>query len=926
GPITIWFRIAALLVLAALGAGGCGEGEPVDTGNAILPAKTVPDAPATASEPVAEPVPDADEASPPIVRPSEAGLGEPDTATSYGSDDAGDATTNPPWRATDTTGTTYGTTDATTAGAGYGPGADDARDTTAGTGYGPGADDARDTTAGTGYGTGADDARDTTAGTGYGTGADDARDTTYGADYGTGTGDATYGTTDATTDTAVATRELVYTFSLFDGFDEQRVWASESASDHADISRSEDQVSEGDASLKAIFKSLGKGNFELRREVGLDLTGARMLKVDVHNGCDGPLELKMAFRAGYDTTLFMSPPKVLQAGWNRDMAFPVKEFASEGAGGYGDSWDWSRYSVTRVSLIFGELDQTEGAVHVDNLRFDRPAAELGLRTAPKIKGIDASAAVVERFDPLVLTVDFEADYQDHFDRADVDLTATFFSPSGAKHTVHGFVYDTDAATGAPVWKIRFTPTETGQWRYDVTVKSASGSAASKTYAVNCVHKAERHGFIRRSVTDARYFEFDDDSAALYYPIGQNVCWASDYDHYLAKMQAYGGNYVRVWLCPWNLQLEEPKEPGRYDLRAALALDALIEQCRRRGIAVQLVLRYHGIQGADWAKSPYNTANGGPCTYAGDFFTNAEAKTQHKRFLDYVVARWGHSPTVFAWELWNEADLAKADRETDLLDWHRDMANHLKSIDVNKHLVTTSMSDPNKHMAVFELPNIDFVPVHFYAADVWKRMHDNWVRFRALRKPIFVGEFSSGYKPGDDLKDTTGVHLHAGLWLAFTTPMAGSAMPWWWDTFIDKNDLYSHWAALVKCARGVERRGQNFEVIRDRVKVGEDLQASVQALVSPSMALLWVYDEQRIRQPEQAVRPLLAADRTVKLRGMLGGRFTVEVWDTYAGKILQSSTVEAQDGALVITLPKCDRDVAVKVTHKDGGIRPTLEWE
>jgi len=902
GIVTVWLSIAALVAATVLWSSRKGDPEPSgpqgQTSLSKSPAKT----PAAAPTPVPEPAPAPEPAPTPSVASTGAGTADADGARPYGSDEEAEGTTD--------YGSTGGTTDYGATDHGAGGGATD-YGTGGGTtdyGTGEGATDYGTGGGATDYGTGGGT-------TGYGTGGGTT-------DYGT----ADYGTDSGTTDTAVLTRELAYTFSVFDGFEEQRIWASESASDHADISRSQEQVSEGAAALKASFKALGKGNFEIRREVGLDLTDARMLKVDVYNGCEGPLELKMAFRAGYDTTLFTSPPKVLEAGWNRDLAFPVSEFASEGAGGYGDSWDWSRYSVTRVSLIFSELDQTEGAVHVDNLRFDRPAAELGVKTAPKIKSIEASAAVVERFDVLTLAIDFEGDYQDHFDRDEVDVKATFFAPGGAKHEVHGFVYDTDEATGAPIWKVRFTPTETGQWRYDVTVSTAGGSVTSKTYGVNCQHKAERRGFIRRAATDGRYFEYDDDSAAMYYPMGQNVCWASDYEHYLKKMQAYGGNYVRVWLCPWNLQLEEPKEPGRYDLRAALALDALLDQCRQRGIAVQLVLRYHGMQGPDWAKSPYNSANGGPCTYAGDFFTNAEAKALHKRFLDYVVARWGYSPTVFAWELWNEADLAKPDRDADLLDWHREMASHLKSIDVNKHLVTTSVCDPNKHLDVFKLGNIDFIPVHFYAPDVWKHIHDNWVRYRELRKPIFVGEFSSGYKPGDDLADANGMHLHAGLWLAFTSPLSGNAMPWWWDTFVDKNDLYSHWDALVRYGRGVDRRGLDFEVIHEKVKVGENLQASVQALVSPSMALLFVYDQERVRRPEQASRPLLIADRTVKLRGMLGGSFTVEVWDTYEGKILHSATVEAEDGALPITLLKCDRDVAVKVRHTDGATRPSLEWE
>jgi len=719
---------------------------------------------------------------------------------------------------------------------------------------------------------------------------------------------------------AEATRELAYTFHVFDGFEAGNVWAVESAADHAELALTDEHVSEGQKALKATFQAFGKGNFELRREVSLDLSKATTLVVDVYNDA-GPMDLALAVRAGYYTTLFNAPRKPLQTGWNKDIAFPLGSLTSS-EGGWGSSWSWSRDSVTRLSLIFHERDEKRGSVTVDNLRFDRPADELGQKGKPVLKKITASATAIERYEPLELAVEFQADYQNFFDRTQVDLRATFFAPSGKRSEVRGFVCATDDATAKPTWKIRFTPNEVGLWRYEVALKDAGGEATSHTYEFLCRRQAAHRGFIRVSKTDPQYFEFDDGS--LYYPVGQNVCWASNYDYFAQKIQAYGGNYLRVWLCPWNLQLEDPKEPGKYDLRTAKALDDLLDLCQRRGLAVQLVLRYHGMQRDSWDKNPYNTANGGPCKYAGDFFTDARAKDLHKSFLDYVVARWGHSPAIFAWELWNEVDLARADRETDIVDWHRDMAAYLKRIDANRHLVTTSVSAPGRCAGLFELPDLDFVPVHIYGPDVFTRVYESYLAYRPLRKPIFIGEFSAGTRPSDDLEDARGIHLHAGLWLAFTTPLAGNAMPWWWDTFIDKNKLYTHWAALTRYAQGFDPRGKSFEVVRSKIQVAEGVSASLQGILAPSEAYLWVYDEDRILRPDRAERPLLPTPRPVALAGMLAGTFQVEVWDPHEGKVLSQKTVSTADGTLRFALPACSRDVAVKVT-KEGEARPRLEW-
>ncbi|HUT33661.1 MAG TPA: cellulase family glycosylhydrolase [Planctomycetota bacterium] len=733
-----------------------------------------------------------------------------------------------------------------------------------------------------------------------------------------------------TTTPAVArpAEELATAFDVLDGFEDGNAWAVESAADHAALALAEEQVSEGQKALKATWKAFGKGNFELRREMKLDLTNATRARVDVYND-GGPLDLVLGLRAGYDASLFTTPPQPLEKGWNKDITFRLGDLSVAEKGSWGSSWSWNRDSVNRVSLIFRERDEKEGAVHVDNLRFDHPAAKLGARVKPAIKSIRASAGTLERFETLELAVAFDAACQNFFDRAEVDLTASFLAPSGKRCEVKGFVYEADAppdgqTAGRPAWRIRFTPTEVGLWRYDVTVKDAGGETTSQTYEFLCRQGASRAGFIRVSKSDPQYFEFDN--ASFYYPIGQNICWAANYEYYLDQMKAYGGNHVRVWLCPWNLQLEDPKELGKYDLAVAKAIDTLLEQCRARGIYVQLVLRYHGMQDASWDKNPYNTVNGGPCTWAGDFFTDSKAKEFHKRFLDYVAARWGASPTLFAWELWNEVDLTRADRESDVVAWHREMAAHLKKADAHGHLVTTSVSSPGRCAGLFEVPEIDFIPIHLYTRDLAEQFQSAWLHYRKLRKPMFISEFSAGIKPGDDLGDERGIHLHAGLWLAFVGPFAGNAMPWWWDTFVDKNKLYSHWAVLSKFANGVDRRGRNYELVVSQVKLSDEATVNIQGLVAPSEALLWVFDEARIVRPEHADRPLLFAERPVRLHGMLGGKFRVEVWDTLGGTLVSEAAATTDDGTLSLVLPKSSRPLAVKVTQETPGkALPRIEW-
>lgn len=39
----------------------------------------------------------------------------------------------------------------------------------------------------------------------------------------------------------------------------------------------------------------------------------------------------------------------------------------------------------------------------------------------------------------------------------------------------------------------------------------------------------------------------------------------------------------------------------------------------------------------------------------DFFTSEDAKARYRNYLRYIVARWGYSPAIAAWEFFNEVD-------------------------------------------------------------------------------------------------------------------------------------------------------------------------------------------------------------------------------------------------------------------------------
>src|SRR5262249_10303892 len=137
----------------------------------------------------------------------------------------------------------------------------------------------------------------------------------------------------------------------------------------------------------------------------------------------------------------------------------------------------------------------------------------------------------------------------------------------------------------------------------------------------------------------------------------------------------GGNYARLYVdIPWFIGLEWNREPGTYDQVASAKLDTIMNLAEQYGVGLQLVLLWHQAislyngppvlipqrpprpdTSADWHKNPYNVETGGPLNGPGRFFFAATAKALFQRRLNYIVARWGYSPSVFAWEIIDEID-------------------------------------------------------------------------------------------------------------------------------------------------------------------------------------------------------------------------------------------------------------------------------
>ncbi|HEV2437879.1 MAG TPA: DUF5060 domain-containing protein, partial [Verrucomicrobiae bacterium] len=351
--------------------------------------------------------------------------------------------------------------------------------------------------------------------------------------------------------------------------------------------------------------------------------------------------------------------------------------------------------------------------------------------------------------------------------------------------------------GGTTWRVRHTPTMAGVYSIsNITLNGSPLSFSNLTPASWTVTGFPTGpGFVRVDPANPR--RFITSNGRRYFPVGQDVAWSSpssDILNIFPKMGAAHENWSRVWMTHFydngttlGLNLDWPKVNhtfGQLSLTNAHHWDAIVAAADQAGIHFQMVLQHHGQYStqvdANWADNPYNVANGGFLSNATNFFTDATAKALTKRKLRYIVARWGYSPAIMAFELFNEVqftDAAYANQWSNIEAWHNEMAQFIRTNDVYHHLITSS-SDLTKPI----WDQTDYYQHHEYPSDLITGIRDAQdITASQPVAPDFSGECG--------INTNAHVGISPPVWAGLMAAQSGGAQPWWWDTIDPNNDYF-----------------------------------------------------------------------------------------------------------------------------------------
>jgi hypothetical protein len=442
------------------------------------------------------------------------------------------------------------------------------------------------------------------------------------------------------------------------------------------------------------------------------------------------------------------------------------------------------------------------------------------QSAPQVVQL-SSAEVWQRIEFKILNVPTSAN---PFDPEMIRVDATFALPSGKVMDVPAFWFqgytrnlsgstEVLSISGTPEWRLRFVSPEAGTISLAITVRT-NGQVAGSVITNFAVTGSAPARFGYAQIASKQYLKTSDGRPLRL--IGENLCWPGsrgtyDYDDWMPAMQSHDENHARIWMCPWAFGLETAGNSlTNYRLDAAWKLDYVFQQAEQRDIFLLLCLDYHGMFEVNpdywggnnyWTNNPYNIVKGGPCVNQNAFFTNATAKALYQKRLRYLIARYGYSPNLLAWQFFNEIDNVYSYlNANDVAAWHGVMGGWLHTNDPFGHLVTTSLTGGSDRPEIWNRPELDFADYHSYGeAGPSTRLAAVAQSFLTrYGKPVLIDEFGTDWRGWQRENDPYLRGLRQGLWGGALGGSVGTAMSWWWENIHSENvyPLYSAVGAIL----------------------------------------------------------------------------------------------------------------------------------
>lgn len=509
----------------------------------------------------------------------------------------------------------------------------------------------------------------------------------------------------------------------------------------------------------------------------------------------------------------------------------------------------------------------------------------------------------------------------------------------------GYYYSTTfVKSGNPYFAFRYNPEEVGEYTYtfsvliseEIMVQTFSGS-------FNVVAGEETKGVVSVSSNNTT-FEYAD--GTTYLPVGANVAWYTsrerrynDYTLWMEGMSENGLNYARLWFAPWGSCLFwDDIEDYSTRLDEAYEMDLIIEMMSENGVYVDLSIFQHGMFSLEtnsmwdsdssywyvsrYGYNPYSDVLSSP----GEFFTSSYAIKWTENYLKYIVARYGSSDNILSYELFNEVDWIEEYTVTEGTAWHDEMAKYIKSIDYKDHLVTTSTTyngyagyttyAASVFSSLASLSSLDYINLHYYGTGV------NFLTYipsrgtsilQSYNKPVMFQECGySGSGGADQMNvDPDNTSLHQEIWGGMMS-IASGGMPWWWESWLEPGDAWGEYKGATEFLKLMDLSGDGMILAyKNGVSTSNTSRVRKIGYIFSNKAYLYLYDTYfKVNQTDNG-----SLNTDVTITSMDKGTYTITLYNTYTGAVIQSKDVTTTETGVLIFNVSFENDVAITIIKK-----------
>lgn len=399
---------------------------------------------------------------------------------------------------------------------------------------------------------------------------------------------------------------------------------------------------------------------------------------------------------------------------------------------------------------------------------------------------------------------------------------------------------------------RYAPVLPGEYK----ICEKCGNAVLKEYGFTAVC-GDKHGFVKVSDKDRRYFAYTDSEPFM--PIGINMAFPQSfavsngsefgqsdnvayiglkqYEAWFKKASENGVNLVRIW-CGHDYLSADTNEAGIFHAGQFAKLDRIIALAKKYGIKLKLTMeQFRNVgDGADgsYIGKLFNKQvcfKGRKCKSADEWLDDDVWQKAWFEKIGEYAKRYAYNDTIFAIELWNEMNcFGTVFHDTErIARWNIKAAEKLHALFPN-HMIINSLGScdwdgAKKCYAEFPWDSFDFKQVHSYLDQGAKFAELTHNSIEGLKKicaeqmpenmPLFVAETGavndchSGpfryYSSDDD-----GIIFADCVYTPLFLSCACCGNIWHWDArYVESKNLYHMYKPLKALTDGINFDEEDF---------------------------------------------------------------------------------------------------------------------